>query len=138
MTTDSLFSARAEVSATVNLGRHLPNFERRRLVNYLDLDDDTQITQAASFVDWLTGAVRARGLDLDVIDRRMSNPAALYALTTAGPQGDAAPGHFLAVEPERNSPDLNRFMRRAAQHFYRVHWDVDHERTPDCATPTCT
>ncbi|MER5985741.1 hypothetical protein [Streptomyces sp. NPDC001787] len=106
-------------------------------MTYLDLDDDTQRAQAASFVDWLTDAVRDRGLDLDVIDRRMNYPHALHALTTAGPHADATPGHFLAVEPERDSPDLNRFMRRAAQHFYRVHWDVDHERTPDCATPTC-
>ncbi|MFI1226036.1 MULTISPECIES: hypothetical protein [unclassified Streptomyces] len=107
-------------------------------MTYLDLDDETQRAQATHFVDWLVGAVRDRGLDLGVIDRRISNPGALYALTIAGPHADAAPGYLLDVDPTRNSPDLNRFIRRAAQHFYRVHWDVDHERTPDCATPSCT
>lgn len=121
----------------VTRGHILPNPERRRLVTYLDLDDDTQRAQAADFVDWLASSVRERGLSLDVIDRRMSHPAALYDLTTTFPNDATAPGYFLAVAP-KPSPDLNRFLRRAAQHFYRVYWDVDHARTPDCALPSCT
>ncbi|MFI1189732.1 hypothetical protein [Streptomyces californicus] len=107
-------------------------------MNYLDLDDESQRAQAGSFVDWLVDAVRARGLDLSVIDRRISNPGALHALTTAGPHEGAGPGYFRDVDPAQDSPDLDRFMRRAAQHFYGLYWDVNHERTPDCATPSCS